>query len=593
MNIAIGLFAFLLAADRPVFTTEFERSGGTRTGDYAETETCLRALDAASSQVHVLSIGETGEGRPMWVAIFDRDGIRDPEKARRAGRAVVFVQGGIHAGEIDGKDASLLLLRELAAGKHQDRVRNVTLLVLPVFNIDGHENRGRWNRANQKGPEITGFRANATNLNLNRDYIKADAPETRAWLSFYNEWRPELFVDCHVTDGADHQHVITYTAERWSNSDPGVARWTRDVFSPELENRMRADGFPLLPYADYRTAHQPLTGLKWGPLPPRFATGYAAIRNRAALLVEAHMLKDYATRVRGTHAMLVNTVAVVNQHAADLQARVKEADAYAASEAFRTTELLLKLETDFTDSVLIDLKGFDQRMVTSQITGAEYPVFGTTPTDYRVPLFAAIKAKTRAVPPAAYLVPKQWKDVIALLEQHGVKTTTLAEACDVRIESTRLAETSWKATSFEGHHEFVFKTKTFAETRRFPAGTVVVDLAQPEARVAVHLLEAEAPDALLLWGYFDSAFEQREYMESYLIEPLMAKMLTDDAALKREFLGALADSSLVRTPDAIRAWFYKRTPYWESRLDVYPVARIVDPAELAALKKVEAKKRKR
>jgi murein tripeptide amidase MpaA len=582
---AAGLvMAALAGAGRGDLSTEFDRSGGTRTSSYSETIDALAALDRASKWIKVESFGTSGEGRDLPLAIVDHRGHFTPDAARRDGNAVVLIQAGIHAGEIDGKDAGLRLLREIAIdGSLAHLLDHVTLLFIPIFNVDGHENRSPFNRPNQAGPENPGFRANATNLNLNRDYMKLDAPETRAWVALFNQWQPDLFIDCHVTDGADYQYVMTYALEEWQYTDPAVAAWSRDRLLAPLEDRMRKSGYPLSPYCEFRVANDPTSGIKSRAAIPRFSTGYATIRNRPALLLETHMLKDYATRVDATHSMLVHVLGVVNADARALRAAVAQADARAASPAFRAAPFPLVLDVSYADSVMIDFAGVAFEAVESDVTGGVWYRYGATPATFRIPYFAQQRVLKETALPEAYIVPRQWADVIARLEWHGVRVCRLAAEVTLPVESIRLHDAAWAAKPFEGHHAVTYTSERFQETRTFPAGSAVVDMAQANARVIAHLLEPDAPDAFLQWGFFDAIFEEKEYIESYVLEAKIREMLASDLALATAFAEAKLDTAFAGDPERIRRWFYERSPYIEHRTGVYPVALIRDRTAVESL----------
>jgi murein tripeptide amidase MpaA len=578
------LLASLSAAARTDFSTEFERSGGTRTSTYAETIDVIQRLDRASKWIRVESFGKSGEGRELPVVIVDTGGRFTPESARRAGNAVVLVQAGIHAGEIDGKDAGLLLVREIAIERSLAHLLDhVTLLFIPIFNADGHERTSPFNRANQAGPENPGFRANASNLNLNRDFMKADSPEMRGWLALFDRWKPDLVIDCHVTDGADYRHVVTYIMEVWQYSDVGVAAWSRERFLRPLEQRMRESGFPLAPYCEFRVSHDPTSGIRSWASTPRFTTGYAAVRNRPALLIETHMFKEFAVRVQGTRAMLIHALGIVNADPRGLQAVVAAADARAASAAFRREPMPVTLDVSYQDSVMIDFEGVDFAAEKSDVTGGVWYRYGTAAVDYRIPYFHTQRVVRAASLPEAYLIPPQWTQVIDRLERHGVRLCRLDTPAALAVESIRFAGVSWRATPFEGRHPLTYTTERFEETRSFPAGTVVVDMAQPGARVAAHLLEPDAPDALVQWGFFDPIFEEKEYIESYVLEAKIREMLSADLALATAFAEAKLDTTFAQDPERIRRWFYERSPYAERRTGVYPVGLVRHRAAVGLL----------
>lgn len=567
----------------PDLVTDFEKSGGKQSPDYAHVIDYVHRLDQASPWVRVESYGRSPEGRDMQVLIVDSHGRFTPAKAHSGDNVVVLVQAGIHSGEIDGQDAGLMLIRAMAVDKTlASLLDHVTLLFIPMFNIDGHERRSAYNRPNQNGPEVQGFRANATNLNLNRDYLKADTPEMRAWLSLFNKWQPDFFVDCHVTDGADYQYVVTYTAEMWATTDSAVAAWTKNRYVPAMSKQMAAAGFPVSPYVNFRKGNDARSGIEAAPSTPRFSTGYCALRDRPALLIETHMLKDYATRVKGTYAMLQQSLAVIGSEHARLRSVIAAADARAA--ALEKQTLPVTFEVNHDDSVMIDFLGVDCHEETSDITGGKFMRFGKTPQTIKIPFFSTPRVTGTAVVPAAYIIPAAWTVVIDRLAAHGVKFTRLDSATTLDVATYRFSNAVWEAKPFEGHHSIKYDLTPVTEKMTFAPGSVVVDTAQPLGRVIVNLLEPAAPDALVRWGYMDSCFEQKEYFENYALEGVIRKMLADSPQLAADFKQAKADTSLANHPDKIRRWFYERSPWYERTAGLYPVGRIVDRSVLTTLR---------
>ena len=578
-TILLPLVLLTASASTNDWTTAYERSNGRLTFTYDETVDYCRRLDKASKWIRYESFGKSGEGRDLPLLIVDKHGDFTAERAHKRGKAVVLVQAGIHSGEIDGKDAGLILIREMAITRERaSLLDHVTFVFIPIYNVDGHEHVKPYNRVNQDGPENAGFRANATFLNLNRDYMKADAPETRAWLSLWQRWDPDFFADSHVTNGADYTYVVTYLMEVFENVDAGVAAWSRDRFKPVLEPRMRESGFPLVHYVGFRDGHDPQSGLKTWASTPRFSTGYVALANRPALLIETHMLKDYPSRVRGTHAILQHTLEIVGSQAAEIRRINIEADARTAAlwskERDEGGGLPLTFEIDYTDSVMIDFEGYEYLPEKSEITGGTWHRYGTTPLPMRIPMFNRQRIKSGVVLPQQYWIPPQWTDVIERLEAHGIKLARLAAPQTEYIWTYRLTQPVWTSTPFEGHHTATYTTERRALTRTYPAGTVVVDMAQRRARIAANLLEPEAPDALVQWGFFDGIFDAKEYVESYVMEDIARQMLRNDDALEREFKEAMQDTSLANHPKRVLDWFYARSRYAETRIGEYPVVRI-------------------
>ena len=571
----IGLGAGPLFAASP--QTPFEVSGGTQTPRYAETVQWCAELAAQSDLLHFTSFGKSPHGRVLPLLIADRDGRFTPaQHTGRKDRTVVMIQACIHAGESCGKDAGMILLRDLAAsGDSAGLLDNLTILFIPIFNVDGHERFGPYNRINQNGPQEMGWRVTSRNLNLNRDYLKADAPEMRSWLELYLAWLPEFFIDIHSTDGADYQYAITYSLEIHGNMDKGLTEWTR-TYQNHLHEVMAADGFPIAPYVSFREWHDPRSGMNAWSAWPRFSTGYTAIQNRPGLLIETHMLKDYPTRVEASRVMVLQTLEWLKTEGPRLRKLVRSADAFTASADFRASAFPVQFRcTD--QSTPFEFLGVAYEKVTSEVTGGDWMLFSDQPEIFQLEYYDHLVPEVEVSVPEAYIVPPQWTEIIQRLDAHGVIVSRLAEPTELGIATFRLNDPEWNSRPYEGHHPVNYTVEPLNETRVFPAGSVVVDLAQRSARVAVHLLDPRAPDSLAKWGFFDSIFERAEYVESYVIEQMIQDMLVDNPGLKRELEERkTADPEFAADPWAIRNWFYARTPYYDQRLGIYPVGRLED-----------------
>jgi hypothetical protein len=541
---------------------------------YPETMAWCDALADAHPAVGMTAFGASPRGRDLPLLVWDPEALHSPDAVHAAGRTVLLIQACIHAGESCGKDAGMTLLRDLAV---DGGPAGVTVLFIPIFNVDGHERFGPYNRANQNGPREMGWRVTAQNLNLNRDFAKADAPEMQAWLGLWNRWRPHFLVDIHSTDGADYQYVITHGLELHGNLEAGLTGWLEDYLG-DMETRMAADGWPMAPYVTFRRWHDPRSGLRTWVAGPRFSQGYAAVRNRPGLLVEAHMLKPYPQRVRATRRLLDHTLAHLAAHGDSLRALARAADAFTASAGFRAEPLPVRWE-DGEHVRPFTFLGVEYEQVTSPLSGGDYFRYhADRPDTFVVDLLDRPAVAATAAVPEAYLVPPEWTEVIARLEWHGLALSRLVEPAEIEVASWRFRDCSWRERPYEGRHPVSYTAAPLTETRRFPAGTVVVDLAQPGARIAVHLLDPAGPDALVRWGFFDAVLTRVEYIESYAIEALMARMVADDPALADSLAARkAADPEFAADPWAIRQWFYARTPYYDARAHVYPVGALTDP----------------
>jgi len=581
-SLSIALVLLSLAAASCVappeadWTTDFERSEGLRTPRYEATIDFCRRLAEASPRLRLTEFGTSPQGRALPLLIADRRGRFTPEEVHVSANAVVLVQACIHAGECCGKDAGLMLLRDLTvAGRYPELLDNVTLLFIPIFNVDGHERFGPYNRINQNGPEEMGWRVTAQNLNLNRDFLKADTPEMQAWLRLFNRWRPDFIVDIHSTDGADYQYPISYGLEIRGSMAPAPTAWTR-AYLAEMELAMAAAGFPLAPYVVFRDWHDPRSGLVSWVAPPRLSQGYTALHNRPGLLVETHMLKDYPIRVAATYELVKQSLRFVNEDPGALREAVREADRHTASPAFRERHLPVRFEST-PDSVMIDFLGVEYEEVQSDLTGGRWFRFGKEPQNFRIPFFDQQRPAASVELPEAYLLPAEWTEVIDRLQLHGVQVRRLASPATLTVQSYRFRDAEWQRQPYEGRHPVEFALDPITEERTFAPGSAVVDIRQPAAKVAAHILEPEAPDSYAYWGFFDAVFSRVEYVESYVIEEMAERMIEENPDLARELAEAkAADAEFAGNPWAIRYWFYQRSPYYDHRHNIYPVGKIVD-----------------
>jgi len=584
----------LIRSQTPDWRTPSEISNYRTTPDYAETVAYLERIAAAApTLVHIENFGKTGEGRDLKIVIASKDGVFDPAAIHASGRAVLLVQNAIHAGEMDGKDSCLALLRDIVINKTRaGLLDHVVFVFIPVYNIDGHERRSPYNRINQNGPEIVGWRANGTNNNLNRDYMKADAPETRALLKMFHRWMPDFFVDDHVTDGADFQYDVTFYADATPDVAPGIARWLREDVTPELERQVDAAGhlaFPSL--IDLRDNADPAKGLITFANPPRFSTGQMILENRPGLLVEIHMLKDYKTRVTGNYEILRALLEVLNRDAAKVISLNKEADAAAAqlgAHPLSNEKFPLALATG-SETTPVVFKGYRFTRALSEVSGTTWISYSHEPWNVTLPLASDMTVAGTIAPPAAYIIPPQWTRVIDVLAAHDVAMRRTAAAWTGKVERYRCSGMEWQGPPFEGRHPIFAGEGAGAEPGRFgqcsraaeemtfPAGSVVVPLNQRLSKVAIHWLEPEAPDSAVRWGFFDTVFEQREYGEAYVLEKLARENLAKDPALKAEFERRIqADARFAASPRARLEFFYDRSPWGlANRVGEYPVGRLL------------------
>jgi hypothetical protein len=568
------------AADVPIeWQTAAERTNYQQTPRYPETIEFGRRLDAASDLILYESFGTSGEGRELPLLIAAADGDFTPSKARRNGKAVILIQAAIHSGESDGKDAGLALLRDIAITKiRRDLLDHSVILFIPIYNVDGHELFTKYNRINQNGPAQMGFRATSANQNLNRDYMKADTPETRAWLKLWNAWKPDFFIDCHVTDGADFRYNITYEFAHHAEISDHLKKWMYQHFENLVVPQVESEGNLLTHYIQLIDTFAPQKGIVTFIATPRFATGYTPLRNRNGLLIEAHSLKPYQSRVRGTYDVLRYTIEEIGKNKRDLFEANRRADEETVENGKKYQPgikfPLVQRPGNFSRE--FNFKGYEFQLVDSPISGAKKIVYKDKPVDLTIPQYDFVRIEKEVSTPLYYIIPPQWRDVIERLDLHGVDYRRLPDAREFEVESYRFEEPKWADFPFEGRLTVSFKTVPIKEKRRFPKNSVIVPLDQENARVAINWLEPEAPDSAMFWGFFNAVFEQKEYSESYIMEDIAAEMLKRDADLRKEFEKMLEDEEFAKSPRARLNYFYRRSPYYDQRIGVYPVGKIVE-----------------
>ncbi len=574
--------------------TPAERSGYRTTPDYPETLAYLERLAAGHpDRVRLESFGTSGEGRELLLVVVSNDGEFDPDRVHAAGRAVLLVQNAIHAGEMDGKDACLALLRDLLDGTLPRELLGRTVWAfVPVYNVDGHERRSAYHRINQNGPELAGWRANGTNLNLNRDYLKAEAPETRAFLRMFRRWRPDFFVDDHVTDGADFQYDVTFAVDATPDVFPATAEWIRTRVTPELERQVNASGHLAFPSTIFlRDETDPAQGLAFPANPPRFSTGLMILQNRPGLLVELHMLKSYERRVTGNYELLRALLAVLGREAPtliDLNRRADEAAGELGSTAGRARPFPLALGPSGVTTPT-PFHGLEYTRYPSAISGTTAVRYGDRPWETTLLMETGVRVVTSVLLPAGYLVPPAWVRVLEVLEAHGVVVRRTRASWTGVVERYRLEGMAWPPRPFEGRFPILAASTverafgTFGrctvhqETVTFPEGSAAVLLDQRLAKIAIHWLEPEAPDSAVRWGFFDPIFEQKESAEGYVLERLAEAELAKDPRLAAEFRHRLeADPEFAARPEARLAFFFDRSPWGRAnRVGEYPVGRLL------------------
>lgn len=565
------------AASPKELLTLAEKTNYAETARYSESLALAKRMEKASPWIKVVMFGKSPQGRDLFAVVVSKDRAFTPAAAQATGKAIILLESCIHPGEVDGREASEMLLRDVAINKRYAAwLDSVILVNIPIFNVDGHERFGAFNRINQDGPKEMGFRATAQRLNLNRDFIKADAPEMKAWLKFFNAWLPDFFIDNHVTDGADFQYDVTIDTIQNQEIWPTVGRWVSERYLPYLNDSMATDGHLMGWYGGPVDRSDPAKGFAKSTYTPRFSHGYMAVQNRPALLVETHSLKSFKTRTWAHYDIMKRSIESIVRDPEALRTAVREADKAVAALAGTSTELYLDGKLDTAQSAPYTFRTLKASRKQSDLAGGPITVYEKDPLDIQTKIFTKVTTTTSASIPAGYIVPSEWLDVIERLELHGIKTERLAKEIEVNAEVYQLSNVKFAPMPFEGRFGVSFDSHKLTKKRRFPAGSVWVPMNQRTARVALNVLEPAAPDSLVRWGLLHAIFEQKEYFGDYIMEPIAQEMAKLHPEMKKEFDERVAqDAAFAKNPRARVAWWFERSPYYEPDKDEYPVVRVI------------------
>ncbi len=556
--------------------TPYEKNGVTTASTYAETMAFYKELEAASPKVKILEYKDgTDAGRPLHLVVISGSKIFSPAPLRQADTRFVMINNGIHAGEPCGIESSMILARDLATDPmYSSMLDHITLLIIPAYSVGGMLNRGSFSRANQNGPDAYGFRGNGQNLDLNRDFIKADARNARSFTKIFTAWRPDFFIDTHTSDGADYQYVMTYISTQKDKLGPVLGMYMTEKLNPELTGKMKAANYELSPYVQT---------MNWGVPPdsgivgfmdtPRYSSGYASLFGTMSYITEAHMLKKYEDRVYGTYHFCLNLLKIVNRDRKAIGRLRKEALAGLKKQS----EFVLQWQLDGKSSRPFSFKGFQASVAPSLVTG--FPRLSYDPNlpwTKDIPFYNRYVPAIKVTKPAAYIIPQAWDGVIERLKLNGVDMKRLSEDTKIEVNSYRITKHKFASRPYEGHMPIndIQVEKEQGEIS-YLKGDYVIYTDQVENRLIVECLEPQGADSYLHWNFFDPIFSRKEYFSPYLFEKTATGLLQTDTKLKSDFQEKIKSDSLFAKDDwAQMDFIYRRSKYMEPSYLRYPVARL-------------------
>ena len=553
-------------------STPFEISNGKHTATYAECIAFYQQLDNASSLVTIREMGMSDAGYPYHVVLYSNDGTHDPSMWHRQGKVVILINNGIHPGEPDGIDASMMLIRDLVEKKIHIP-DNVALGVIPVYNIGGALNRTSYSRVNQDGPEAYGFRGNAQNLDLNRDFTKNDSRNARSFAQIFHWLDPVMQIDNHVSDGADYQYTMTLLFTQWNKLGGQLGAFLHDVLQPALFADMEKRGWGMTPYVEFE-AGSPGEGWDGFYDEPRYSSGYATLFHTIACMPETHVLKPFKDRVMSTYALEQAMIAQASKYSGELLR--KRAQDIAADQDSTRLPLDWKVDKSRWDTLLF--KGYETGMKTSDVTGMPRMFYDhSKPFDRPVKFFDYFSADAWATIPKAYVIPQGWHAVIDLLQLNDIQMHRLSADSSMTVEVYHIADYKSYPRAYEKHHKnTAIRVRAGQESIHFAKGDFVIPTDQPSRRFLVEMLEPTGEDSYFAWNFFDAILQQKEGYSAYRWEDVAGEWLKTHPDV-RQLLEQRrqADTAFARNARAQLEFVYTHSPYYEPAHLRYPVYRIL------------------
>jgi hypothetical protein len=577
MKIFLSVFCvLLLTVSAKAQLTPYEKDPQKNTtATYNQIVNYYQTLDKQYNQLKVYNIGTTDIGKPLQLIVLSKDQIFDPTIIKKQNKRVILINNGIHPGEPEGIDASMMLVRDML--KKNTLPKDVVICMIAVYNIDGCLNRGL-SRINQNGPAAYGFRGNYQNLDLNRDFIKADSKNVLAFMRILNTWKPDVFLDNHTSNGSDYQYIMTLIETQHNKQNPILADYTSKTLTPELFLRMKKSGFEMIPYVESAGA-TPDSGIVAFLETPRYSTGFTTQRNIISYITETHMLKAYAPRVVSTYDFMQYLIDIVQRDAVFIGKIKQQAD-----ERTKTQKnFALNWEVDQNHFDTISFKGFTAGYKPSEVSGLPRLYYDRTkPFTKNIRYYNTYKATVFADKPIAYIIPQAWAKIIELMERNGVKVSRLKTDTTLSLQLYEIADYKTAARPFEGHylHNNV-KLSVKKASVKFYKGDAVIYTNQALNRYIVETLEPQGVDSFFAWNFFDGILGQKEHFSDYVFEDVAAELLRKNTELKKKLEAEKAKNpELAKSAAAQLNFVYKNSPYFEPTFTRYPVGRMIAPTQL-------------
>jgi len=555
------------------FTTLFEKSKGTETPTYKEVISYYTELAEAYSQISLFSFGQTDSGEPLHLVVYNREGIFNIDEIKNSTKNKILINNGIHPGESDGIDASMLLLRDIVQNDSlKAKYENSMICVIPVYNIGGALNRNSHTRTNQNGPLEYGFRGNARNYDLNRDFIKQDTKNAATFTEIFHTVNPDVFIDNHVSNGADYQYAITHLFTQHNKLGGNLGAFLQDEMRPKIETSLENKGINITPYVNV-----------WGTTPeagwsqffdsPRYSTGYTTLFHTLGLMVETHMLKPYKIRVEQTHELLLSAIDFTEENSEV----IKDLRAKAADEVVAKKTYPIHFKVDKEKSRDLNFKGYEGELIPSKVTTGERLFYDQNKPFEKVVKYYDEYAVTKEITiPKAYILSQGWHRVIERLDQNNIEYSLFDTDTTITVEVYHIKDFESRKAPYEGHYlHYNTTVEKTSENINFKKGDLYIPTNQNGVRYLLETLEAEATDSFFNWNFFDTILQQKEGYSSYVFEDIAEKLLLENPSLKKAFEVKLnTDERFVESTRKQLDFIYKNSPHYEKahlRLPVFKV----------------------
>lgn len=551
------------------FTTTFEHSDGQRTATYPEIIAYYENLASQYPSIKLMEMGTTDSGHPLHLALYSKSEDFDLEELRES-HTILMILNGIHPGESDGIDATMMLFRDLA----QDSIhlpKQTIIATIPVYNVGGVLNRNSTTRTNQNGPQEYGFRGNARNYDLNRDFLKADTKNAQSFYEIFHYLQPDVFIDNHVSNGADYQYTLTHLFTQHNKLGGSLGEYLHMEMMPALEDALNKKDWDITPYVNVFN-EVPDKGFVQFMDYPRYSTGYAALWNTLSLMVETHMLKPYQDRVWGTYELMRSMIDITDEDSQLIKKLRQEAFEYQQE----NERYAFDFQPDSSQYTTLQFKGYEGEMVESRVTGMPRLKYDqNAPFTREVTYYNHFKPTREVSIPQAYIIPQGWWNVIERLKLNGVEMTKFENDTLITAQVYHIEGFQTRQAPYEGHY-LHYDTQVSASQQQLQIrrGDYLIPTDQPARMYLLASLEPEATDSFFNWNFFDSVLQQKEHFSGYVFEEIAQRLLEEQPELKEEFEAKKADPAFARSSYAQLNWIYQQSPHYEASHLRYPIFRL-------------------